>query len=157
MFPLTFLGTMLALTALAVGFNLLARARRRAKLSKLAAQWGMRYVGRDPFHLAAKVSAQFPLPGAADVTIIDLIYGSEPGRHRYLFTVHYTQGVVRAKNRRRRVATFSEPRDAEGAEMNEGSGVGALLLAPENLSITQQYVHLREMLAGAEVAGAVEG
>jgi len=148
--PLTFLGMMLALTAGMAVASLLARARRAAQLSRLAQSWGMRYVGRDRFDLAPKISERFPVPGAADLAVVDLIYGLESGRHRYVFTVQYTQGVVRTKSRLQRVATFSEPRDADGAEGMDGSvSPSPLHMAPAELPLMQQYAHLRQMLSGA--------
>jgi hypothetical protein len=137
MLPLTFLATMLAFTGGALLVNALSRSRRAAVLRDLAKSWQMRYVGRDPFHLALKISRRFPIPGAADLVVADLVYGSEPGRHRYIFTVQYTQGVVRTKSRRWCVATFSEPRDDEQGEPS------ALELAPRELAWIEQYEHLR--------------
>jgi hypothetical protein len=143
--PLSFLAAMMALTAAAWAVNALLRARRAAVLGRLAGVWQLRYASRDPFNLAIKIGERFPVPGAADLRVVDLLYGSEPGRHRYLATVQFTQGVVHGKRRLWRVATFSESHDA-----GHGEGVSPLQLAPVDLPWKEQYVFLRDMLANVK-------
>ena len=142
--PEIFLATLLVLTGAGWVLSMARRARRAAKLCKLAQTWQMRYVGHDPFDLAGKIAGRFEVPGAASLDVVDLIYGMEPGRHRYLFTIQYTQGAVRTKERRFRVATFSEPRDVAGGP----DDVSRLHLAPAELPLLEQYSYLRQTLAG---------
>jgi hypothetical protein len=90
------------------------------------------------------------VPGSADVVVCDVIYGIEDGFHRYLFSVEYTVGVIRAKRRIVRVATFREPR-----EHSDTSTPAALELADESLPLIDQYRTLHERhLVSAPAAAA---
>ncbi len=71
----------------------------------------MHFSPRDQFDLAARVAERFPVPGAAELRVSDLIYGSDGTMYRYLFSAEYTTGVIYAKHRHLRVATFSEPKE----------------------------------------------
>ena len=140
MLPLSFLALVLALTALAVMAGAMLRLRRVRRLGRLAAQWEMSYAPRDPFHLITRVISQFPVPGAADVNLVDLIYRQEAGWYRYLLTVEYTTGVVRLKRRHRRAISLSESRDPHRA------GQTILTPAPRGLSLIEQYRWLHKQL-----------
>ncbi|WP_428939755.1 hypothetical protein [Fontivita pretiosa] len=98
------------LTLVALGAQAVLDHRRRRALSALARQWQMHYSPTDVLNLAPRVAAHLPVVGAADVVVRDLIYGTEPSCYRYIFSVEYTTGVVRAKSRRRCVVCATEPR-----------------------------------------------
>ena len=106
----------------------LDRARHR-KLVALAREWRMHYARDDRFNLAPRVAERLALPGSADVRIVDLIYGSEHGTRRYVFSAHYTRGVVRWKHREKCVASLAEDKE-------QWSG---LMVAPKGLSVVEQY------------------
>jgi|GEM_PF-3734720 len=103
----------------------------------------MHYSQHDPFHLADRLRAAFPVPGAADLRVSHVIYALHEGRYQWLLTVDYTQGVLRMQHRVRRAATFCEPHEAA-----EGRGCSALLLADAQLPLLQQYQELHRQLSG---------
>lgn len=129
-----------------------ARHRRRASLRRLAVQWQMTYSPSDQLRVADKVIGKLPVPGAADVCVMDVIYGGQGEMYRYWFTAEYTTGTVRAKKRQVRVGTFSEPRDKNKA----ATGSGAVTFAPEDLEIVEQYLKLGSTPA-AVAAAATQG
>ena len=137
------LAVLMGLSGLAGGLESLTRRRRKRILRRLASEWGMTYAAHDRLRLTPKVAAGLPVAGAADVYVLDLIYGSDAGQYRYIFTVEFTTGVIRGKRRRVRVGTFCEPRDrsAEAAPQ-------AVCLASEGLPWPQQY----RQLARSDVA-----
>jgi hypothetical protein len=141
MSPLLFLAILVFVTAAArLAYAISVRARRR-EMQQLARQWEMHYSPRDRFDLAGGVAQRFPIPGAAEVRILDLLYASEGDHYRYLFSVEYTLGVTHGKHRLRRVATFREPKArSESAEWS------ALFLAPEELPLIEQYKHLHQTI-----------
>jgi hypothetical protein len=137
MVPLSFLSALLALTFLALLGQVLERRRVSHIMRKQAVEWRMHYAGADRFQITPRVREAFPIPGASDVVVADLLYRQEADLYRYYFTVEYTQGVIRTKHRIRRAATFCEPRDRSA-----GAAFSPLLLAPENLSLLEQYAYL---------------
>src|SRR5688500_15740566 len=92
--PLLLLASLLALTALALVVRKILRPAIKRRLRRFANDWKMRYVERDLFHLAPRIATVIPVPGAADLRVIDVLYASEGDTHRYLFTAEYTRGVV---------------------------------------------------------------
>jgi hypothetical protein len=124
------------LTAAAVALDVAAHRRRARALRALASQWRMNYHPADQLRLAAKVLPRLPMPGAANVRVMDLIYGSDRDRYRYVFSVEYTVGVVGPKRRVVRVASLSEPRERGAA------GPTTLTLAPDEGSLVDQYRYL---------------
>jgi len=127
--PMLFFAILLAVTiALLIGQLLADRIHRRTLIA-LARQWRMHYAPDDRFDLAARVAERLSVSGAADVRIVDLIYGTERGTRRYVFCAHYTRGVVRWKRRARCVASLTETPE----------GWSALQCAPEKLSMVEQY------------------
>jgi hypothetical protein len=137
MIPLTFLASVLAVTFIAyIGHRLLRRAVSE-KYRRLAANHHMHYAERDLFQIARRVVERFPIPGASDLRVMDVIYQREGDRYRYLFTIEYTMGVVRTKRRMRRAATLCEPRDQACP-----TGWSKLELAPLELCLSDQYAHL---------------
>ena len=103
----------------------------------------MHYCPTDRFRLADRVAERFPLCGAADVRVLDLIYGIEGDRYRYLFTAEYTLGTVSAKRRIRQAASFSEPRHRESPQ-----APSEVTLAPADRPLPQQYRYLAAAGAG---------
>jgi hypothetical protein len=83
------------------------------------------------------VAGRFPVPGAADVHVSDLIYGGDKHVYRYVFVAEFTIGVVRTKRRRVRVGAYTEPR-----ERGEAADAGPVILAPDNLPLLEQYRRL---------------
>jgi hypothetical protein len=146
--PLRFLILSLIVTLAAACAQVLSRWRVRRRLQQLAASREMHYCADDRFHFANAVAAKFPVPGAADLRVRDLIYGNidaEPdataAARRYVFTAEFTIGVVRTKKRRKRVVAFREPKDRM-----RGDDFGRLELAPEELPLLDQY----RLLAGMD-------
>ena len=141
MLPLTFLTVVLSLTLAAFTAHLLSRRRLTLRLRQAAVEWRMHYAEADRFQITPRVVERFPVPGAADFAVFDLVYRQDKENYRYLFTVEYTQGVVRTKERIRRVAMISEPRDAPADEP-----WSPLTIAPADLPVLEQYRGLRAML-----------
>ena len=136
--PLYLLLALLGLTAVALVREHKKRRHLRETLRAMAAGARMNFSPADQFRLTSRVVEIFPVPGAAAVVLHDLLYSSDGGRYRYLFTVDYTVGVVRSKRRVRRVAAFSEPRD-RAAKVDPPA---RLQLAPAELSLVDQYLAL---------------
>jgi hypothetical protein len=133
--PALFLILAIALTAAAVVAHAVLWRVRRARLRHLATECGMHYSPGDRFHLAQRVAPRIPCPGAADVRVIDLIYGLKGERFRYVFTAEYTEGVVGTKHRRRRVISMTEPKDRTVRE----DVLPDLGLASDELPLIEQY------------------
>ena len=144
MTPLEFLTFMIAITAGAAAVEMIRRRRHINVLRKLAAERGMHFSAADRFRLAPRVAQRIPVPGAAAVRVLDLLYGVERQNYRYIFAAEYTIGVLRSKTGVRRVATFAEPRDPGG--VSEVGDIGELLFAPEGLPVVEQYKHLLEQV-----------
>src|SRR4029453_6266195 len=96
----------------------------------------------DSLRLTPRVARNFPIPGAANLRISDVIYGIEHERYRYVFRVEFTVGTVRTRKRMLRVATFSEPRDRKPPQSAK-----PVVLAPDTGSLVDQYRHLAPALA----------
>jgi hypothetical protein len=141
--PLTFLAGVLALTLAAYVADLVLRHRGARRLRRLAEERHVRYCGEDRFQITPRVVADFPIPGASDLRVLDLLYYAEGERYRYIFTVEYTLGVIRTKRRLRRCASLGEPRDRAS-----GDGWSPLVLAPDDRSLLEQYRHLCPAGAG---------
>jgi hypothetical protein len=132
--PMLMLQVVVGVTLAAALLNRIARVMRRRALIGLARQWQMQYTPRDIFNLAARIGPVLPVPGAADVHVSDVIYGTEPGGHRYIFCAEYTTGVVRAKKRRRSVLSVLEPR-----QRTDGNGWTSTRTALSDLDLLEQY------------------
>jgi hypothetical protein len=137
MTPLDVLSFTVCATAVAVAAEAVVARRRRKVLRRLAAEWRMTYSRSDTLRLAPKVARGFPIAGAANLRVTDVIYGIDHERYRYVFRAEFTTGTVRTKRRVARVATFSEPRDRQRAP-----AVPAVTLAPEAGKLADQYRHL---------------
>ena len=127
-----------SLTALAGLIEMSARHRRKRWLRQLASQWRMTYSSCDRLRIASRISNQLPVPGAADVSVTDVIYGSHGDAYQYVFTVEYTLGVIKGRHRQVRVARFSEPRGREPSARSL-----RLDFAPQELPLIEQYRSLR--------------
>jgi hypothetical protein len=117
MYPTQLLVLMLLITAGALAVQFRARTRRARRLRDLASRERMHYSPVDRFGLAPRVAKYFPSPGVADVRVADLLYRSDDGGHRYVFTVDYTRGVLGVKRRVRGVALMTEPKPVPGREV----------------------------------------
>jgi hypothetical protein len=115
-------------------------------MRRLAGEWKMSYVPLDVFNLAGRISRCFPIAGAAELRVVDLIYGLREGRRRYVFTAEYTVDLAGAHRRECRAMSVCEPPDASGP-------CASLDAAPEHLPLIEQYNSLREqeLRAGAGV------
>jgi hypothetical protein len=144
MTPLDVLAFCVGATAVAVAAESLSARRRRRALRRLAADWRMTYSRFDSLRLTPKVARAFPIPGAANLLVSDVIYGIEHERYRYVFRAEFTVGTTRTKKRLARVATFSEPRDRE---RQRAQGAATVVLAPDEGTLVDQYRHLAPSLA----------
>src|SRR5688572_4386204 len=133
MTPGLLLLTCVLFTVAAAAADVAVHRRRSRGLRVLASQWGMNYHPADQLRLTPKVLPRLPVPGAANVRVMDLIYGSDRDRYRYVFSVEFTLGLVGPKRRVVRVASLSEPRE-RGA-----TGPVSLTLAPEKGKLLDQY------------------
>ncbi len=135
----------IAITVLAAGGSALERWIRRRALAKLAKEWRMHYSPRDVFNLAPRLASKLPVPGAADVRVVDMIYGTRHEGYCYIFTAEHTTGVVRSKSRRRCVVCVVEPRTPREAPI-----WSSLRIAPQDRSLLEQYLALREAPSASE-------
>src|SRR3954468_18109066 len=149
MTPLDVLAFTVGATALAVAAESIAARRRRRALRKLATDWRMTFSRFDSLRLTPKVARSFPIPGAADLLISDVIYGIEHERYRYVFRAEFTIGTVRKRQRLARVATFSEPRDRQRQQPTV-----SVVLAPDEGTLVEQYRHLAPGLAARAARAA---
>jgi hypothetical protein len=124
----------LVVTAMAAGCEFIRRKLYRKRLQGLAGEWRMNYSPIDQFRLTPRVAQNFPVPGAANIRVIDLIYGSNEDEYRYVFTAEYTAGIVSGKHRVSRAGTFAEARDRAGSGAEP-----RVVLAPKNLPLLEQY------------------
>ena len=132
MTPLQFLTLILTVTVYAAVVSNIAAAVRHRRLSRLARGWRMHYTRHDRLLLADRLAACFPIPGVADVWVVDLFFQTEAGLHEYILTVEYTIGLVHNKRRVRRAAACAEQVHGNDAILN-------LRLAPEHLPMKRQY------------------
>ena len=137
--PLLLLALLMVLTGLAWAAGKVVRHRQISVLRELAGQWEMRFVQEDLFQLARRIGGAFPVPGAANLSVRDVVYGVEGPAHRYVFTVEYTLGVTGRHRRENRAATFHDP-----SEPAAGDSLAALRLASEALPLPEQYKALHE-------------
>lgn len=135
MTPLIFMLLVLALPLA----GLLAQriqSRERRTIEALARDKQLHFATDDRFKIAPKVAELLPVPGAADVRVYDVMYGKDGERYHFVFSVEWTEGVVRWKRRVLRVASFSEDKSA-----NNGTGKMDLKIAePSSARLTQYEV-----------------
>jgi hypothetical protein len=134
------------LTIAATVADRVGRRREQCVYRKLAADHGMHYSPGDPLRVTPRVAGHLPIPGAAAVRVIDLMYRTDESTHHYVFTAEYTIGTMDARKRVRRVATWREPKSMPEA------GTGApVRVADDRAALAEQY---RQMLGG-QVACAI--
>ena len=133
--PLILLAIVTVATVAAALAESVGRRRRAAVYRRLAVAHDMHYSAGDPLQVTARVAAALPVPGAAAVRVIDLLYRTDAAGHHYVFTAEYTVGVVAAKRRLRRAAAFDEPRDATAAPAAVRLGDGRATLAEQYRSL----------------------
>jgi hypothetical protein len=150
MSPWQVLALTLAVTLFAYAAELVRRRWHQRALRRLAADWRMTFAQTDTLRLTPKVARHFPIPGAANLHVVNVIYGSDADRYRYVFTAEYTVGVVNAKRRNVRVASLTEPRDRARGAAAAGAAPTSVVLAPAELSLLEQYRHMAP--AGSEPA-----
>ena len=137
-------------TAIGLLLELLGSRRRRRVLRRLAADWRMTYSRSDSLRLTPRVAGRFPIPGAANLRVTDVIYGVEHDRYRYVFLTEFTTGTVRPKRRQRRVATFAEPRDRQQRQS------ATVVLAPVGGTLLDQYKRLAPVMVTQRARAAPE-
>jgi hypothetical protein len=130
--PVILLALLVAATAAAVSVERVHRRRSAIAFRRLAVAHGMHYSPGDPLRVAPRVAGALPVPGAAAVRVIDMLYRTDDAGHHYVFTAEYTVGVVNVKRRLRRAAAFDEPRGSTAAP-------AVVRLAAAELPIVEQY------------------
>lgn len=147
MSPAAYLVLTVSVAAGAVIANRQMDHRRHQRLRRAAAKWRLHYSVSDQFRLSTRITELFPIPGAADLRIADLMYGIRGHRHSYIFTADFTTGLMHTNDRRRRVVHFSEPRERNSPTASR------VELAPENLPLLEQYGYFAESPALAPPGG----
>ena len=132
------LAGVVVLTAIAVVAEFIRRQRVHRLLRQMAVDRHLHFSPYDQLRLTARVASSFPIPGAAHVRVINLLYGSEGGEYRYVFTTEYSTGAVRSKKRHSCAVAFKEPR-----EQGQRQRHIELRMANPELSLIEQY---RELL-----------
>lgn len=123
------------------------RRRSAEALRRLAAEWRMNFSLTDRLNLTGKVARHFPIPGAANLRVTNVIYGSARDRYTYIFTAEFTVGVVRAKRRLTQAGWFAEPRGHE-----DGPEFERVVLASAEHPLVQQYRELGPRVKGETMA-----
>jgi hypothetical protein len=149
MSPFLFLILVLLITFAAVIADALGRRRLRCRLQTLASEYRMAYSHRDRFDLADRIAEHFPVPGAAALRVIDLLYSSDAGGYRYIFCAEYTLGVIRSKRRMLRAVSLRQPRSRDELLRGDPAIWSNMLLAPAHLPLIDQYRHLAAQFASA--------
>jgi hypothetical protein len=146
--PAIYLLFLLAILFAAVVVGAISRFRRRRQLRLCARRWNMHFAPGDRLRLARRIAERFPVIGAANISVRDLLFRTEESKHQYLFTVDYTVGVIRGKVGRSTVAGFSEP-VSRGSRFH--STPPLLSLAPPNLTGPAAYEYVLQKLGHPEV------
>ncbi len=133
--PLILLAALVAATVAGVAVDGGRRRAAAVAYRRLAVAHEMHYSPGDPLRVTARVAAALPVPGAAAVRVIDLLYRTDAAGHHYVFTAEYTVGVVNIKHRVRRAAAFTEPRGASGPPP-------VVRLAADGVPLVRQYESL---------------
>ena len=133
--PAVCTGFLAAITALAALVEFRSRYTRRRSLRRLAAQWQMTYSPKDRLRVAIHVAEELPSPGAADLSVYDVIWGRQGEMYRYIFTLEYTTGVLSGRRRRRQVGALVESR-------KDDTSHAALQIAPAQGTLVEQYQSL---------------
>lgn len=132
MSPFAFLCLLVLITACVALLWRLMRIFHRWRLQRAAVRWRMRYCAGDQFRLATRLESCFPVIGASDLRVRDLMYSGTEVHHCYIFTVEFTVGLLGSKRRRPRVIRIIEPR-------SPGEHPNMLEMAPVKRSLLEQY------------------
>lgn len=135
MIPSFILLVLLEITIAAVMWQILVRRRRTSTLQRLAKEWDMHFQSTDHFNLTAKMVDHLPIPGAAAIKAIDLLYTQQAGDFFCAFTVSFTRGAVGTKHRQFRVAAIRQIGDRH-----------TYILAPDEGNVSEQYAFVRNRL-----------
>ncbi len=135
--PALYLLFLLVILLVLVVVGAISRYRCRRLLRSCARKWNMHFAPGDRLRLGRRIAGRFPVTGAANISVRDLLFRTNASRHEYLFTVDYTVGIIRGKSGRSCVAGFSEP-------VSRGSPAASaapprLLIAPAELSGPEAY------------------
>jgi hypothetical protein len=141
--PLMFMAFLLALTGIVGIVEASLVAVRRRRFCRLARQWDMHYHPHDVLRLGPRLAGSMPQPGAADVSVRDLMFSRDGDTLSYLLTVEYTVGLIHSKHRRFRAAASCEP-----VQCNSAAPL-VQTFAPDNLPLLEQYEYLRALKAKA--------
>jgi hypothetical protein len=128
------LSTLVAISLIAVAVQSSRRRKMRHALRALASEWRMTYASHDRLRISEKIHNQLPIPGAAALSVCDVVYGAQAGELRCVFTVEFTIGVIRRNSRVRRVGSLIESRDPGNA-----AAAGVFNLAPDEVPLIEQY------------------
>lgn len=115
------------------------RSNTRHRLQALAQEWNAHFAADDRFKLAPRIASQAPCPGAADVKVSNIIYGKSQDRYHFIFTLHWTHGVLRWKKHATRVGAVMDDQPCGCTDREP-----RLRLADESLGYIQQYEQLRQ-------------
>ena len=126
------LAALVVITLIAAAIASTHRRRLRAELRSLAGQWRMTYARNDRLRIAERIQQRLPVPGAAALTVQDVIYGTQGSLHRAVFTFEFTIGVVGANKRSRRVGILVESRDPRDTTRK-------FEMAPDGIPLLDQY------------------
>src|SRR5665213_3583589 len=133
--PSILLIVLMEITIAAAAWQVLVRRRRANHIRALAEQWGMPFSTTDNFGLAQQVAAHLPMPGAAKLRAVDLIYRRHREDFFCAFTVSYTRGALGTKRRNQQVAGVRQIQ-------NEYSWI----VAPAERKLIDQYEFVRQRL-----------
>jgi len=139
MLPSIFLILVLLLSVWALTIAEVQRWRRHALARRLAGEWGMLFSPRDTLDLTGQVARLLPVPGASEVVLHDLVYGSGSGGHVYYLSAVYTVGVLGSKSRVRSVVRLGE-----SIVPHEHACAFSLAVAPRGLGWVEQYRALKQ-------------
>ncbi|HEY1686783.1 MAG TPA: hypothetical protein VGG19_18625 [Tepidisphaeraceae bacterium] len=106
--PSILLVVLIEITIAAIAAQILLRRRTINTVRKLAANWGMHYQPADAFGLTERVAEHMPMPGAAKLIAMDLIYRQQGDDFFCAFTITFTAGALATKHRRWQVAAVHQ-------------------------------------------------
>jgi hypothetical protein len=130
-------------SAAAASWAVFRRRHTQRALRIVAKEHGLHFSPVDRFGLAQNVVGKFPVPGAADPLVTDLIYGRSGGGYQYAFAFHYTLGAVRSKRRLTTIVGVTECRGDNGQ-----SAIQSVCLGPSDLPPAAQYLAVLKQLGG---------
>jgi hypothetical protein len=131
---------LVVLSAVALLADRAGRRREQRVYRAIAIEHGMHFSPGDPLRITARVGGQLPIPGAAAVRVIDLMYRTDAAAHHYVFTAEYTLGTLDTRRRLRRVAAWNEPKAAGDRRTD-----APVVIAANGVPLVDQY---RQLLAG---------